>query len=294
MYNKFLIVILLALSVTPLSIAFAEETPGGFWDMNNSSTWKDILVPIASEPNYPAAKTSQNREVLENPNGDVVFGLWSDESNAFVHNPRLQDNALLFEGGQTAYIENIFTMVTNFKISFDFKADNVDTLMDMFDVFGSWNIRVEPGDEDKGRVRFYKRTVLPETQDLAWRSTDTDFVIESSQWYNVEASVYEDRGYLKLDGVDVDPQGTELETGLRTATHPNLFMGSRWDGDRRHFSGSIDNIQITYYEDTCGAWGYHPFDFNLDCFVSLADFAYFAGSWLECTDPELEGCVVAK
>ena len=49
----------------------------------------------------------------------------------------------------------------------------------------------------------------------------------------------------------------------------------------------FDNLQIS----KCGDWGYHPMDFNLDCYVNMLDFAAFAGSWLECTMPGEPGCV---
>ncbi len=50
----------------------------------------------------------------------------------------------------------------------------------------------------------------------------------------------------------------------------------------------FDNLKIA----KCGDWGYHPMDFNRDCYVNMLDFAVFAGGWLECTmpgEPDCEG-----
>ncbi len=41
----------------------------------------------------------------------------------------------------------------------------------------------------------------------------------------------------------------------------------------------------------CPDWGYFQQDLNQDCYVNLADFAIFVQAWLECTDPQGEGCV---
>ncbi|MHC4643392.1 MAG: metallophosphoesterase [Planctomycetota bacterium] len=49
----------------------------------------------------------------------------------------------------------------------------------------------------------------------------------------------------------------------------------------------FDNLKIA----RCGGWGYHPMDFNRDCYVNMLDFAVFAGGWLDCTMPGEPGCV---
>lgn len=41
----------------------------------------------------------------------------------------------------------------------------------------------------------------------------------------------------------------------------------------------------------CPDWGYFQQDLNQDCYVNLADFAIFVQAWLQCTDPQGEGCV---
>lgn len=66
----------------------------------------------------------------------------------------------------------------------------------------------------------------------------------------------------------------------------NLHIGAQAYGLS---SGTFvfDNLKI----DRCGYWGYHPMDFNRDCYVNSLDFAIFAGSWLECTMPGEPGCV---
>jgi len=40
----------------------------------------------------------------------------------------------------------------------------------------------------------------------------------------------------------------------------------------------------------CGDSGFKASDFNLDCYVNLADFQYIADEWMECTDPANAAC----
>lgn len=46
----------------------------------------------------------------------------------------------------------------------------------------------------------------------------------------------------------------------------------------------------------CGDPGteYSPFDYNEDCYVNAADFAYFADSWLLCSNPADANCVAGQ
>ncbi len=65
------------------------------------------------------------------------------------------------------------------------------------------------------------------------------------------------------------------------------------------FSGGITspndwNTAVLVDEDGCGSQGIHPADLNYDCVVDLNDWAIFAGEWLVCTDPAIEGCVDAR
>ena len=48
---------------------------------------------------------------------------------------------------------------------------------------------------------------------------------------------------------------------------------------------------LTPCEDLIMFGGALEMDFNEDCYVNLADFAFFAADWLECNDPDDPGCL---
>ncbi len=48
----------------------------------------------------------------------------------------------------------------------------------------------------------------------------------------------------------------------------------------------IPELTVQIVENDCGAWGFNPADFNLDCQVNLEDFFYFAQAWIECSLPD--------
>ncbi len=50
----------------------------------------------------------------------------------------------------------------------------------------------------------------------------------------------------------------------------------------------IPELTVQIGENDCGAWGFNPADFNLDCQVNLEDFFYFAREWIECSLPDPE------
>ncbi|MHC4744106.1 MAG: hypothetical protein ACYS8Z_19485, partial [Planctomycetota bacterium] len=70
----------------------------------------------------------------------------------------------------------------------------------------------------------------------------------------------------------------------------NLHIGAqayaRWSN-----SFAFDNLMLGQKEPECGDWGYHPMDFNFDCYVDALDFAFFADAWCDCTMPGQPGCV---
>ncbi len=54
----------------------------------------------------------------------------------------------------------------------------------------------------------------------------------------------------------------------------------------------VETYLFEKYQPTleCSDWGYYQQDLNQDCYVNLADFAIFVQRWLQCTDPQGEGC----
>jgi hypothetical protein len=59
-----------------------------------------------------------------------------------------------------------------------------------------------------------------------------------------------------------------------------------------NFDGYTTTVQVDDYD--CGALGILDFDFNADCTINLSDFATFAASWLDCTDPSDPACADAR
>lgn len=54
---------------------------------------------------------------------------------------------------------------------------------------------------------------------------------------------------------------------------------------------SVEKIAVIILENECGPWNYPVGDFNQDCFIDLQDFAIFCREWMECTDPDISGCI---
>lgn len=53
------------------------------------------------------------------------------------------------------------------------------------------------------------------------------------------------------------------------------------------YSGvSAAEITVQIADNDCGAWGFNPADFNLDCQVNLEDFYYFVQEWISCSLPD--------
>ncbi len=52
-----------------------------------------------------------------------------------------------------------------------------------------------------------------------------------------------------------------------------------------YYGTTINNVWVDIQDNDCGAWGFSPFDFNLDCVVNLSDFSILALDWIECNLP---------
>jgi hypothetical protein len=137
-----------------------------------------------------------------------------------------------------------------------------------------FRFRRDGGSLGYARLHLYPGGILADTLDPNPNKPATLLVTRTSDT-NFEYSI-------KIEGE---------ETALGSFTLPelsgitNLHIGAQAYGLS---SGTFvfDNLKIT----RCGDWGYHPMDFNLDCYVNMLDFAEFAGGWLECTMPGELGC----
>lgn len=57
-----------------------------------------------------------------------------------------------------------------------------------------------------------------------------------------------------------------------------------------YYGKALAEVFVYLVENDCGAYGFNPGDFNLDCQVDLNDFAIFVDSWLACSnvDPDCQ------
>ncbi len=78
--------------------------------------------------------------------------------------------------------------------------------------------------------------------------------------------------------------GVPLEIGSSTITHTLTSEDPYYDDI------SID-LDVSINHGECGLWGYHPFDFDQNCYVDIGDLAIFASAWLVCTHPMGDGCI---
>ena len=53
-----------------------------------------------------------------------------------------------------------------------------------------------------------------------------------------------------------------------------------------YYGLSVADIAVQIVDNDCGAWGFNPADFNLDCQVNLEDFYIFVQEWISCSIPD--------
>ena len=85
-----------------------------------------------------------------------------------------------------------------------------------------------------------------------------------------------------------------------TAIDDHVLLGTTYSTSLAHQVTSTDNnfailpvvtIDVIIQDNECGAWGFLPADLNRDCMIDLNDFAIMAGTWLQCTQPFMSGCI---
>lgn len=77
---------------------------------------------------------------------------------------------------------------------------------------------------------------------------------------------------------DNDMERATHETTLRPAVTANP--------DSPYYNYVLANVVVQIEENDCGAWGFNPADFNLDCQVNLEDFSLFVQEWIGCSFPD--------
>ena len=96
-------------------------------------------------------------------------------------------------------------------------------------------------------------------------------IFNSSNWMNSQT--------VTVTAIDDDD--------MERATHDTtLQVTVSTDPASPYYGYSIGDIAVDIEENDCGAWGFNPADFNLDCQVNLEDFAAFVQQWVECSLPD--------
>jgi len=78
---------------------------------------------------------------------------------------------------------------------------------------------------------------------------------------------------------------------LESAEHEAAILISVSSDDPDYDGLQVAPVIVKVADNECGAQGYAPADFTLDCVVDLDDLAVFAQSWLACSDPDGADCV---
>lgn len=71
---------------------------------------------------------------------------------------------------------------------------------------------------------------------------------------------------------------------MERATHYTaIAFGVSADSASGYFGKTLADTSIAIEENDCGAYGYSPADFNLDCQVDLLDMVMFFDEWMSCS-----------
>jgi hypothetical protein len=297
---------LLLVLVVAIAGSASAQTLIGDWDFNGTPVTKTV-DSVMADAGYPyGGFVSESRTVLEDPDGDVVFGKPRENATAF---PSLSadgegasgmagDTALINQGAlaQSSYIGGALTPITgSFKVAFDFKLyepenwANGSTMTIMLDgAFSKFSIRLvtaASGDTGMGKVQFYV------FKDVGNTLLESGYFVDMADWNHLECWVQNGVVNVDINGnVTTAPLGGSLATVNPATTYDGMTIAARWDGGRYYARLYFDNLELYQLTDGCGSWGYLPTDFNEDCVVDLDDLKTLLGAWLDCTDPQGVGC----
>ncbi len=71
----------------------------------------------------------------------------------------------------------------------------------------------------------------------------------------------------------------------------NPFISGQSSGDiDPNAFNPVPDVEVSLIEDECGEFPFITNDLNFDCYVNLLDFSLFAGSWADCTEPDITNC----
>jgi hypothetical protein len=174
-----------------------------------------------------------------------------------------------------------------------------------------WQAIVTKGDSS---WRLFRDCVSGDSNNASFTLNGTGFTpavsgstggVSDNKWHQIVGTYDGFNQCIYVDGIlaasHVIPEGTLIATN-----DWNVCIGAddEHEGERL-FDGLIDEVRI--YEiglpadmvldqfiadgghDSCGG-NYLPGDLNKDCYITFADFAEFANSWLDCTDVTNSRC----
>ena len=73
---------------------------------------------------------------------------------------------------------------------------------------------------------------------------------------------------------------------MERAVHDTeLNLSILTDPASAYYGLAINPIWVEIQDNDCGAWGFSPHDFSLDCIVNLSDLSILASDWLQCSLP---------
>jgi hypothetical protein len=147
---------------------------------------------------------------------------------------------------------------------------------------------------------------------------------DDGKWHHIAGDFFNGMLKIYVDGEFVYANSmSSLGTAVAN-TGGNIYVGKFVNNDGPHFwDGMIDEVRVSaaYPEYGCGSWGYLPADFNNDClvgiddlkllsqywllsnesidltkdqFIDYEDYSILSDDWLECSDPEGAGCIIAN
>jgi hypothetical protein len=284
------------------------ETLLGSWDFNGTPTTKTVDSIMATD-GYPSGGfVSESRTVLEDSDGDVVYG-WPREGTLSSSTlPALSadgggassqpgDTSMLFKGAErnSAHIgEAMRSISTAFKVEFDFKlyepqnwADGATATTLLSGGLNRFDLRLVTSTGPQGKIVMYCYKAGGGAT-----AVETDISVDMSGWNHLEFWLQNGIMNIKINGGTTfsNPLGAAL-AGVTEDQYDGLTLGARFDGAGRWARIYMDNLALYELVDGCGSWGYLPTDFNEDCIVDIQDLKTLAGAWLDCTDPQGSGCV---
>ena len=134
---------------------------------------------------------------------------------------------------------------------------------------------------DSYNVRLSTQPSSPVTVNIA-DMLDPDQVLLSTAVLNFTDTTWSDDQMVTVTAIDDDISEDD--------PHNTVIRHTASSSDERYEDATADVVP-SIADNDCGAWGYFAGDANRNCEVDLMDLAILAAQWLQCTTPNVPGCV---